>query len=98
VVHSLSELGRFAEAALHEAELLGLAAPTQHAYTVGEAYAAAGTLLDDDVSQRHRTRVAVTCCLTLSNVPSTVARPALHRALPNENTWTASVPSLKSKV
>jgi class 3 adenylate cyclase/tetratricopeptide (TPR) repeat protein len=44
VVHSLTELGRFAEAALHEAELLRLAGPTQHAYTVGEAYAAAGTL------------------------------------------------------
>jgi tetratricopeptide (TPR) repeat protein len=44
VVHSLAVLGRFAEAALHEAELLRFAGPTQHAYTVGEAYNAAGML------------------------------------------------------
>ena len=41
VIHSLAELGRFAEAALYVAELLPLAGPTQHAYTVGEAYNAA---------------------------------------------------------
>jgi class 3 adenylate cyclase/tetratricopeptide (TPR) repeat protein len=44
VVHSLAELGRFAEAAPHEAELLRLAGPTQHAFTVGEAHNAAGML------------------------------------------------------
>jgi hypothetical protein len=49
-------------------------------------------------SQRQRIRVAVICCLAFWNVPSTVARPALHRALPTENTWTVSVPSLRSKV
>jgi len=32
------------EAALHEAELLRLAGPTQHAYSAGEVYSAAGTL------------------------------------------------------
>ena len=41
VVHSLAELGRFAEAARYEAELLRLAGPTQHAFTIGEAYNAA---------------------------------------------------------
>jgi len=44
VVHSLAELGRFAEAAPHEAELLRLAGPTQHPSTVAEAHNAAGML------------------------------------------------------
>jgi tetratricopeptide (TPR) repeat protein len=44
VVHSLAELGRFAEAAPYEAELLRLAGPTQHAFTVGVAYEAASWL------------------------------------------------------
>jgi transcriptional regulator with AAA-type ATPase domain/tetratricopeptide (TPR) repeat protein len=44
VVHSLAELGRFAEAAPHEAELLRLAGPTQHPFTLGEAHNAAGYL------------------------------------------------------
>jgi tetratricopeptide (TPR) repeat protein len=44
VVRGLADLGRFAEAAPHEAELLRLAGPTQHAYTVGEVYSAAGRL------------------------------------------------------
>jgi DNA-binding NtrC family response regulator/tetratricopeptide (TPR) repeat protein len=44
VVHSLAELGRFAEAAPYEAELLRLAGPTQHAFTVGEAHNAASWL------------------------------------------------------
>jgi tetratricopeptide (TPR) repeat protein len=38
LVRSLSELGRFGEAAVHGAETLRLAEPTQHAYTVGFAY------------------------------------------------------------
>ena len=41
---SLAHLGRFAEAAVHEAEAIRLAGPTRHAYTVGLAYHAAGTL------------------------------------------------------
>ena len=41
---SLAQLGRFAEAAEHEAEAIRLAEPTHHAYTVGLAYYAAGTL------------------------------------------------------
>ena len=41
---SLAHLGRFAEAAAHEAEAIRLAEPTRHAYTVGLAYHAAGTL------------------------------------------------------
>ena len=44
LVVSLAELGRFAEAALYEAEMLRLADPTQHAFTVGEAHLAAGRL------------------------------------------------------
>jgi class 3 adenylate cyclase/tetratricopeptide (TPR) repeat protein len=44
VVQSLAELGRFAEAAPYEAELLRLAGPTQHAFTVGEGYNAASFL------------------------------------------------------
>jgi DNA-binding SARP family transcriptional activator len=41
---SLAHLGRFTEAAVHEAEAIRLAGPTRHAYTVGLAYHAAGTL------------------------------------------------------
>jgi tetratricopeptide (TPR) repeat protein len=44
VVRSLAELGRFAEAAPYEAELLQLAGPTQHAFTVGAANNAASLL------------------------------------------------------
>src|SRR5262245_37339806 len=41
LVMSLAELGRFAEAAEDEAEVIQLAEPTQHAFTVGQAYRAA---------------------------------------------------------
>jgi tetratricopeptide (TPR) repeat protein len=41
LVMSLAELGRFAEAAEHEAEALRLAEPTHHAYSIGFAYRAA---------------------------------------------------------
>ena len=44
LVQSLAQLGRFAEAAQYEAEALRLAEPTHHAYTVGMAHYAAGTL------------------------------------------------------
>ncbi|HEV2056519.1 MAG TPA: AAA family ATPase, partial [Methylomirabilota bacterium] len=44
LVMSLAELGRFAEAAEYEAEAIRLAEPTQHAFTVGCAYRAAGML------------------------------------------------------
>jgi len=44
IVQSLADLGRFAEAAPYEAELLRLAGPTQHAHTVGSIYSAAGML------------------------------------------------------
>jgi class 3 adenylate cyclase/tetratricopeptide (TPR) repeat protein len=43
LVMSLAELGRFAEAAEHEAEAIRLAEPTHHAFTIGQAYRAAGT-------------------------------------------------------
>ena len=41
---SLAHLGRFAEAAEHEAEAIRLAEPTHHAFTVGLAHCAAGML------------------------------------------------------
>jgi tetratricopeptide (TPR) repeat protein len=41
LVMSLAELGRFAEAAEHEAEAIRLAAPTNHPYTVSTAHFAA---------------------------------------------------------
>ena len=44
LVMSLAQLGRFAEAAEHEAEAIRLAEPTHHAFTVGLAHRAAGTL------------------------------------------------------
>ncbi len=44
LVTSLAQLGRFAEAAEDEAEVIRLAEPTHHAFTVGQAYFAAGTL------------------------------------------------------
>jgi tetratricopeptide (TPR) repeat protein len=44
LVMSLAELGRFAQAAAYEAEAIEIAEATQHAYTLGQAYRAAGTL------------------------------------------------------
>jgi tetratricopeptide (TPR) repeat protein len=44
LVMSLAQLGRFAEAAEHEAEAIRLAEPTHHAFTIGQAHRAAGTL------------------------------------------------------
>jgi transcriptional regulator with AAA-type ATPase domain/tetratricopeptide (TPR) repeat protein len=43
LVRSLAHLGRFAEAAEHEAEAIRLAEPTNHAFTIGIAHFAAGT-------------------------------------------------------
>jgi tetratricopeptide (TPR) repeat protein len=44
LVMSLAELGRFAQAAEYEAEAIKLAESTHHAYTIQQAYRAAGTL------------------------------------------------------
>jgi tetratricopeptide (TPR) repeat protein len=44
LVMSLADLGRFTEAAEHEAEALRLAEPTRQAFTVGFAHRAAGML------------------------------------------------------
>ena len=44
LVESLAQLGRFAEAAVHEADMIRLAEPTHHAFTVGLAYYASATL------------------------------------------------------
>ena len=44
LVLSLSELGRFAEAAEHDTDAIRFAEPTQYAYAVGFAYRAAGML------------------------------------------------------
>ena len=44
LVSSLTQLGRFGEAAQHEAEMIRLAEATQHAHTVGMAYGAASSL------------------------------------------------------
>jgi tetratricopeptide (TPR) repeat protein len=44
LVMSLAQLGKFAEAAEYEAEAIRLAEPTQHAFYVGVAHRAAGTL------------------------------------------------------
>ncbi len=44
LVHSLAQLGRFAEAAEYAAEAIRLAEPTRHPFTVGFAHLAAGTL------------------------------------------------------
>jgi class 3 adenylate cyclase/tetratricopeptide (TPR) repeat protein len=41
---SLAEFGKFTEASEHEAQMIRLAESTQHAYTVGTAYRAAGLL------------------------------------------------------
>jgi tetratricopeptide (TPR) repeat protein len=41
---SLAHLGRFDETAKDEAEVIRLAEPTQHAYTIGETYFAVGTV------------------------------------------------------
>jgi class 3 adenylate cyclase/tetratricopeptide (TPR) repeat protein len=43
LVLSLAQLGRFTEAAQHEVEVIRLAEPMQHAFSIGWAYFAAGT-------------------------------------------------------
>jgi tetratricopeptide (TPR) repeat protein len=55
LVRSLAELGRFAEAAAYEAEAIRLAEPTHHAFTVGLAHFAGGTLhlLEGDWAKAH---------------------------------------------
>ena len=55
LIMSLAQLGRFAEAAEYEAEASRLAKSTQHAFTVGTAHNAAGTLylLKGDWAQAH---------------------------------------------
>jgi class 3 adenylate cyclase/tetratricopeptide (TPR) repeat protein len=55
LVMSLAHLGRFREAAVHEAEAIRLAEPTQHAFTVGFAHRAAGMLylLKGDWARAH---------------------------------------------
>jgi tetratricopeptide (TPR) repeat protein len=56
LVMSLGELGRFAEATAYAVEALRLAEPTHHAFTVGLAHLAAGSLygLKGDWSKAHR--------------------------------------------
>jgi tetratricopeptide (TPR) repeat protein len=44
LVMSFAQLGRFAEAAEYEAQAIRLAVPTEHAFTIGQAHRAAGTL------------------------------------------------------
>src|SRR5262249_43134636 len=44
LIMSLADLGKFDEAAEYEAEAIRLAEPTGHAFTVGVAHRAAGTL------------------------------------------------------
>jgi tetratricopeptide (TPR) repeat protein len=44
LIESLAQLGRFAEAAEHEAKMIRLAEPTHHAFTVGLTYYASATL------------------------------------------------------
>ena len=51
---SLAQLGRFAEAAEHEAEAIRLAEPTQHAFTIGLAHYAAGTSISSRATGRRR--------------------------------------------
>jgi class 3 adenylate cyclase/tetratricopeptide (TPR) repeat protein len=55
LIMSLSELGRFVEAAKHQAEVISLAEPTQHAFTIALANFAAATryLLEGDWTQAH---------------------------------------------
>src|SRR5262249_29503493 len=44
LIESLAQLGRFAEAAEHEAKMIRLAEPTHHPFTVGLTYYASATL------------------------------------------------------
>jgi DNA-binding SARP family transcriptional activator/tetratricopeptide (TPR) repeat protein len=44
LILSLAQLGRFAEAARYEAEIMRLVEPTRHAFTIGSAHLAMGTL------------------------------------------------------
>jgi predicted ATPase/DNA-binding SARP family transcriptional activator len=71
LVISLAELGRFAEAAPHEAEAIRLAELTQHAYTIGFAHRTAAMLhllRSDWIQARSRLERAIDT-LRSGNVP-----------------------------
>jgi tetratricopeptide (TPR) repeat protein len=70
LVMSLAELGRFAEAAEHEAEAIRLAEPTQHAFTVGVAHLASGTrhLLEGDWAKARSLSEHATVVLRTGNI------------------------------
>jgi len=82
LVISLAELGRFGEAAEHAAEAIRLAEPTQHAYTIGLAHRAAGTLhllAGDWAKARSRLEHAIAvlrAANVLLSLPPTVAGSA----------------------
>jgi DNA-binding SARP family transcriptional activator len=67
LIEGLAELGRFAEAATYEAELLRLAEHTRHAQTIGVGYNSVGTLYllkGDWVKARSRLEHSVTVVRT----------------------------------
>jgi tetratricopeptide (TPR) repeat protein len=93
---SLGELGRFDEATAYEAEAIRLGEPTQHAYTVGAAYRAAGLLeiLKGDWARarpflEHAIAVFRTGNIVLL-LPSTVAASAWVLAQLDERSGAAS--------
>ena len=93
LVQSLAQLGRFTEAAAHEAELIRLAEATHHAFTIGLGHWAAATahLLSGDWSKacsliEHAIAVARTANvgLLLPPVVASSAWPLAHLAAATE--------------
>jgi tetratricopeptide (TPR) repeat protein len=82
VVRSLAQLGRFAEAAPYAAEALRLADPTDHAFTVGLAHAAAGTLhlLKGDWAQARSLLEHAIAVLRAGNIVLSLPNAVAHSA------------------
>src|SRR5262249_6677185 len=82
LIMSLAEIGRFAEAAGLEAEVIRLAAPTQHASTVGWAHWAAGMvhLLRGDWAQARPLVEHATAVSRAENVALLLSRSAVSSA------------------
>jgi tetratricopeptide (TPR) repeat protein len=99
LVMSLAEQGRFAEAAPHEAEMLGLAEQTLQATTIGQAHFAAGRnhLLRGDwaAARHHFERGAASCRTGNINLSLPRAVAALAWVLANGGEMAAALNQLQ---
>ena len=85
----LAQLGRFAEAAEHEAEAIRLAEPTQHACTVGWAHHAAARSTSSRATGR-RPRGKIERWMAAARTGNVVSPASLRRSPPPPGRWRSS--------